>query len=296
MLKRFGLFALVNIGVLLTINIIMQVLGLNHTLTSAGINYQALMVFCLLYGMGGAFVSLLLSKKIAKWTMGLQLVEPSRASGPERQLLDAVYRLARQAQLGEMPEVAIYPSPELNAFATGPSRSNSLVAVSTGLLERMDSREVEAVLAHEVSHIANGDMVTMTLLQGVINAFVIFFAKVVAWLAAQAMQRDDDEGPSFMLMFMLEMALQVVFGLLGSLVVAWFSRQREFRADAGAARLVGSAGMIAALQRLGSSAVVDPPQRAGDAVAAFKIAGSGGFLALLSTHPPLSERINRLRG
>jgi heat shock protein HtpX len=295
MLKRIVLFALVNIGVLLTINVVLQLLGVNRYLTAGGINYQNLMVFCLLYGMGGAFISLLLSKKIVRWTMNLHLIDAQNAGGVEGQLVATVHRLAAAAGLERMPEVAIYESPELNAFATGPSRNNSLVAVSSGMLQRMDRREVEAVLGHEVSHIANGDMVTMTLIQGVVNAFVIFFAKVAAWGIAQAMQRNDDEhSPSFFLVFAIEMVLQVVFGLLGTIVVCWFSRQREFRADSGAARLVGAASMIGALQRLGSVQVESPFERGQETVAALKINGTKGFLALLSTHPSLEERIARL--
>jgi heat shock protein HtpX len=193
-----------------------------------------------------------------------------------------------------MPEVGIYESPEVNAFATGPSRNNSLVAVSSGLLRGMNRDEVEGVLGHEIAHIANGDMVTMTLVQGVINAFVIFFAKAAAWAIANFMRGNNDEGPSFMVAFGIEMVLHIIFGFVGMIIVAWFSRYREFRADQGGAKLAGTGKMVAALERLKSTTdLVDNRQ---ESIAAFKISGKGGFMALFSTHPPLEQRIARLKG
>lgn len=292
---RIGLFALVNLGVMLTLMMVLNLLGVRNYLTPFGINYESLMIFCLVYGMGGAFISLLISKKMAKWTMGLKVIDPRTASGVEKRLWSSVDQLARGARLPKTPEVALYQSPEVNAFATGPSKGNALVAVSTGLLQQMDEQEVEGVLAHEVSHIANGDMVTMTLVQGVINAFVMFFAKAVAWAIANTMRGDDEEStPSFFVVFAIEMVLYVVFGLLGSLVVSWFSRYREFRADAGAAGLAGSTKIIAALEKLKSAMHIHDER--GEAIASLKISsGKKSFLDLLSTHPPLEERISRLQ-
>ena len=294
MIRRLGLFFLVNMAIIITISIITSALGLNRYVSSQGIDYQMLLGFCLVWGMAGSFISLMLSKQMAKWGMRLQVIGNSSRSQDEAWLYQTVQRLSRGAKLPKMPEVAIYDSPELNAFATGPSKSNSLVAVSTGLLHGMSRDEVEAVLAHEVSHVANGDMVTMTLIQGVINAFVMFFAKIVAWGVANAMRSNDDEGPSYMLAFVVEMACYVVFGLLGSLVVNWFSRQREFRADAGAAKLSGSSKMINALQRLKSGLNIEAGDQPKE-MASLKISGGESWMALLSTHPSLDDRISRLK-
>lgn len=294
MIRRLGLFFLVNMGVLITISIITSALGLNRYVTNQGLDYQILLGFCLVWGMVGSFISLMLSKQMAKWTMRLQVIGNSSRSQDEAWLYQTVQRLSKSAKLPKMPEVAIYDSPELNAFATGPSKSNSLVAVSTGLLRGMSRDEVEGVLAHEVSHVANGDMVTMTLIQGVINAFVMFFAKIVAWGVANAMRSSDDDGPSFMVVWLIEMVLYVVFGLLGSLIVNWFSRQREFRADAGAAKLSGSTKMIHALQRL-KSGIEIPAEEQPKAMASLKISGGKSLMSLLSTHPSLDDRISRLQ-
>ncbi len=300
MLKRFGFLILVNLGIMASIMIVLNLLGVRNYLTPMGMDYEALLAFCFVYGMVGAFVSLLLSKQMAKWFMGVRILDPKTIRADERALLDTIYRFAKQNNLAKMPEVGIYQNHEVNAFATGPSRNNSLVAVSSGLLSLMNDREVEGVLAHEVSHIANGDMVTMTLLQGTVNAFVMFFSKALAWILAQALsQRDNDERgshPSYMLVFVLEMAFYFVFGLLGSMVVAWFSRQREYRADAGAARTAGTSSMIAALEKLKNVYRVGSPVEASqDSFSNFKISGNGSFLSLLSTHPSLDERISRLR-
>ena len=297
MIKRIGLFLMVNIAVMVMLNVILRVLGLGHYLTATGINYPSLMVFCLVWGMGGAFISLMLSKFLAKRTMGLRILDPESLNSDERRLVGTVHRLAQSAGLEKMPEVGVYSSPEVNAFATGPSRNNSLVAVSTGLLSTMTTQEVDGVLGHEVSHIANGDMVTMTLVQGVMNAFVLFFAKAIAWAAASAMSRgDQDSGPSWGVAFLIEMVLQVVFGLLAAIVVAWFSRYREFRADAGAAELTGSQSMIRALTRLQQVSGIETSDPRQEALSNFKISGGkSSFLALLSSHPPLDERIAALQ-
>lgn len=298
MLRRIGLFMLVNIAIMVMLNIVINILGLNNYITSSGLNYPSLMLFCLFWGMGGAFISLLISKRMAIWTMRLRILDENSYHQEERRLVQTVHRLAQSANLSKMPTVAIYDSPEVNAFATGPSKSNSLVAVSTGLLSSMSSQEVDGVLGHEISHIANGDMVTMTLLQGVLNAFVMFFAKVLAWAVASALNKssDEDSRPSFFLTFAIEMVLQIVFGIGASLVVAWFSRFREYRADAGGANLAGKAAMIRALQRLQSVSQVEVDDSRSQAMQNFKISGGkSNFLALFATHPPLSDRIRALQ-
>jgi len=293
--KRIFLFLLTNILVMATISIVTSVLGLNRYLTASGIDYPTLMFFCLAWGMGGALISLLLSKTMAKAMMGVKIIEPSRATGYEGQLVQRVHRLAKAAGLGRMPEVGVYMSPEVNAFATGPSRNNSLVAVSSGLLERMSDSEVEGVLGHEVAHIANGDMVTMTLIQGVVNAFAMFLARVLAYALSNFMRSDDDEGPSFMLSGLLVFVFDILFTFLGSVVVCYFSRTREFRADAGGARYAGRDRMIGALEALRRvTGLVDDSQ---PAMATLKIAAKEGrsLAHLFMTHPPLEQRIERLR-
>jgi heat shock protein HtpX len=274
--KRVVLFIITNLAVVGTVSIILSILGVQP----GGV--ASLAVFSLVWGMGGAFVSLQMSRWIAKRATGLRLIDGR--SG--RQELDWVYvtveRLTRQANL-PMPEVGVYDSPEVNAFATGPSKSRSLVAVSTGLLRSMRPNEVEGVLAHEVAHIANGDMVTMTLLQGVINAVVIFFARVIASVLSR-----NDERPSYIVVFALEIGL----GLLGSLITAWFSRLREFRADRGGAHLAGRENMLGALKRLAANReLVDPSHQA---LATMKINGTRGWMMFFSTHPPLEQRIAAL--
>src|SRR5256884_1679557 len=296
--KRILLFLVVNSLVVVTISLVLSLLGVNSRLGSA--RFETLMVFCLVWGMGGAFVSLGLSRLIAKWFMGVQVVDPNTADSSLQELVQMVHRLAQRAGLPEMPEVGIYDSPEVNAFATGPSRSRSLVAVSAGLLNSMGWREVEGVLGHEVAHIANGDMVTMTLIQGIVNAFVLFLARVLAFVVSQAMRsRDDDRGGGFFVQYLLVHVFEFVFTLFGWIVVCWFSRQRAFRADAGGARYTSRAQMIGALQALRRlyehPAAAAPTQH--DAFHALKIWGNpGAILRLFSTHPPIEERIARLQG
>ena len=281
--KRIGLFIAVNILTMVTISIVLGLLGVQPYLTERGIDYGSLMAFCLVWGMGGAFISLALSRVMAKWSMGVKIIDPR--SGDK--LVETVHALARRAGLPAMPEVGIYDSPEPNAFATGPTSSRSLVAVSTGLLESMNQAELEGVLAHEVAHIANGDMVTMTLVQGVVNAFVMFLARIIAFALSRGDR--DSRGMDRMTVFALEMGL----GVLGMVVVAWFSRHREFRADAGSAKLGGREKMIAALQALQRRFEPSDEQ---ESYATLKIAGGrGGFLALISTHPPIKDRIEALR-
>lgn len=290
--KRFFWFFAVNILVMITISIATSLLGLNRYITAYGLNYGALAGFCLLWGFGGAFISLGLSRIIAKFTMGVQLIDPNQATGHERELLNSVYQLAQKAGLSKMPQVGIYDSPDINAFATGPTRNRSLVAVSTGLLRSMSRNEVEGVLAHEVAHIANGDMVTMTLVQGVVNAFVMFIARIIGFAVSQAVREENRA----MVNMLVVLACDIVLGILGSMAVAWFSRLREYRADEGGARLAGRANMVAALERLNRGFSTMDADNAPQSVAAFRISNKrGGLLAAFSTHPPLEERIARLR-
>jgi heat shock protein HtpX len=285
--KRILLFVVTNLAILVTLNIVLAVLGVTgYILPGGGVDYTALMVFCLLWGMGGAFISLLMSRVIAKMAMGVKLVD-GRTGNPDLDWLHrTVARLAQQAQL-PVPQVGFYDSPEVNAFATGPSKSRSLVAVSSGLLRSMRQEEVEGVLAHEVAHIQNGDMVTMTLIQGVVNAFVMFLSRIIASIVRQAV----DERYAYLLGFVVTIVLDIVLGILGMMVVAWFSRAREFRADAGGAALAGRGNMIAALRRLqGTKQLVDTSQ---PEMATLKISGSRA-MALFATHPPLEVRIQAL--
>ena len=296
MMKRVFLFVATNIAILVMVSIVMAVLGQLGVLDLAG-SQGVLLVYCAVWGFGAAFVSLLLSRWMAKRAMGVRLVD-GRTGNPDLDwLYNTVGHLARQANL-PMPEVGYYDSPEVNAFATGPSKKRSLVAVSTGLLRQMDRREVEGVLAHEMTHIANGDMVTMTLIQGVVNAFVLYLSHIVAAVVRGALSRDDDRGPSFlgvMAGYVAFIAAQIAFGLIGSMVTAWFSRHREFRADAGGASLAGQGAMVGALRRLKSfQDRVD--NRRHPELATLKIAGGGRLMALLSTHPPLDQRIAALEG
>jgi len=296
MAKRIVLFLMVNVLVVITISVLLSVLGVRPYLTARGIDYGSLLAFCLVWGMGGAFISLALSRFMAKQMMGVQVIDVRTADAQAQQLVQTVQRLARGAGI-PMPEVGVYASDDVNAFATGPTRSRSLVAVSTGLLRRMDGSEVEGVLGHEITHIANGDMVTMTLLQGVVNAFAMFLARAIAWGIAQASRRSDDDREggmaSFGMVFVIQMVLEVVFMLLGAIVIAWFSRWREFRADAGGARLAGRQSMVRALQALQRG--VEGVEPAPEAIAAFRISNPGRMMMLFASHPPLAERIARLQ-
>ena len=299
--KRIGLFILVNILVMITISVVLNLLGVRPYLNAYGIDYSSLMVFCLVWGMGGAFISLALSRVMAKWMMGVKVIDPQTHNSELADLVQTVHNLARSAGLPKMPEVGIYESPEVNAFATGPTKSRALIAVSSGLLNRMSRDELEGVLGHEITHVANGDMVTMTLIQGIINAFVMFLARVLAFAISQAMRDRNSEGRSsgggFMMQYLLTMVLEIFFAVLGSMVVAAFSRWREFRADAGSARIAGRDKMISALEslkRVYASSIEAAGQQPA-AVQALKISGKqGGALALFASHPSLEERIARL--
>jgi heat shock protein HtpX len=284
-MKRIVLFVATNIAVMTMLMVVVRVFGFDHYLSRRGIDYPALAAFSLVWGFGGAIISLLMSRWMAKSAMGVQLVDGHSGHAELDWLYQTVEQLTRKAGL-PMPEVGIYESPEVNAFATGPSKRSSLVAVSSGLMRSMKREEVEGVLAHEVSHIQNGDMVTMTLIQGVVNAFSIFLSRVIAGLLRQRGDRNSG--------FLLTMLLQMVFSFLGMFIVAWFSRAREFRADAGAATLSTRGNMIAALQRLqANQALVDTSQ---PQLATMKISGKrSGIAGLMSTHPPLEERIAALQ-
>jgi heat shock protein HtpX len=287
--KRIFLFIVTNIAIVLTLSIVAAFLGVGSGIGPEGLNLPALAVFCLFWGMGGAFISLQMSRWIAKRATGVELVDGRTGNSQADWLYETVARLTRQANL-PMPEVGIYQSPEVNAFATGPSKSRSLVAVSSGLLRSMRQDEVEGVLAHEVAHIANGDMVTMTLLQGVMNAFVMFAARVIGYaLTRSGDSRNNNGGGSY---YLIVFVLQIVLGILAGLVVNWFSRYREFRADHGGATLAGRERMIGALRRLQANhELVDTSQAA---LATMKINGGSSWAKLFSTHPPLEERIAAL--
>jgi len=288
-MKRVFLLIVTNFAILAVLSVTMQLLGIDRALTNeTGLNLQALLVFAAIFGFGGAFISLLISKWMAKMATGAQVIEVP-ANTTERWLVDTVKRQAERAGIG-MPEVAIYDAPDVNAFATGWNRNDALVAVSTGLLNNMSQDEAEAVLGHEVSHVANGDMVTLTLIQGVVNTFVIFLSRVVGFVVDRVLLKNErGQGPGF---FIATFVAQIVLGILASMVVAWFSRQREFRADAGGAQLAGTNKMIAALERL----KMNHEQSALPAqMSAFGISGGGGLMRLFMSHPPLDERIAALR-
>ena len=288
-IKRVFVFFLVNILILTTIAITWSLLASYFGIDMS--SYVGLMFLCLIFGMGGAFISLLLSKKVVKWSMGVKILDPQATHDPRmREVIEQVHRMSVAAGLSEMPEVGIYESNEVNAFATGPSKRNSLVAVSTGLLNRLEGDEVEAVIGHEVAHIANGDMVTMTLIQGIINTLVMFVAQIVARIVASQV----DEKFSWIVHIASVIILQIALSILGSLLVNYYSRQREFRADAGGAKLAGRGKMLAALRALGNSQHLINPSQEG--FASLKISGvqKNRLARLLSTHPPMEERIRRL--
>lgn len=290
--KRIFLFFAVNILIVATLSIVTSLFGIQPYLNEKGINYESLIVFALIWGFGGAFISLALSKVMAKWMMGVQIIPTNTTNMTHLKLIDKVHRFSRNAGIQKMPEVGIYESPDLNAFATGPSKNNSLVAVSTGLLENMNEAELDGVLAHEVAHVANGDMVTMTLVQGVVNAFVIFVSRIIAHFASQFV----DEEKQNAVRFGVTLVSEILLGILGMLVVSAFSRKREFRADAGGASLAGKNQMIAALQKLQTHYHTDSAQDDQPAIASLKISGkSNGFLRLFSTHPDLEDRILKLK-
>ena len=290
-MKRILLFLTTNLAVVLLLGFVARLLGVDRFLYQSGLNLPSLLIFAAIFGMGGSLISLLMSKWVAKRSVGAQVIEqPSTQT--ERWLVETVQRQAQAAGIG-MPEVAIYDSPEPNAFATGANRNAALVAVSTGLLQQMSAEEAEAVLGHEVTHVANGDMVTLSLLQGVLNTFVSVLARVVGYAVDQFLAKDNQRGPGIGY-YLASFVMELLFGFLASLIVMWFSRYREFHADAGGARLAGRSKMIAALERLQQ---LHEPSQLPSQMAAFGITGglSDGLRKLLMTHPPLEERIAALR-
>ena len=290
-MKRIFLFILTNLAVVFVINISLRLLGLDRILNQGGgINFNALLIMSLVIGFSGSIISLLMSKWSAKQMVGAQVIQ-NPIDPTERWLLETVRRQADAAGIG-MPEVGIYNAPDVNAFATGWNRNAALVAVSTGLLQNMSKDEIEAVLGHEMSHVSNGDMVTLALIQGVVNTFVIFFAKLFGILVDRVLLKNDERNGPGIGAFVAEIVAQLVLGVLASIIVMWFSRQREFRADAGGASLAGRNKMIAALERLkmNHEQTVLP-----DKIAAFGISGGKGMMRLFMTHPPLEERIEALR-
>lgn len=290
-MKRIALFLATNLGILIVLSVALKVLGIEQILNAQGteLDLSALLVFSALIGMTGSIISLLLSKWMAKKSTGAHLITMP-ANELEQWLVNTVRRQAQAAGIG-MPEVAVYRAPDMNAFATGANRNHALVAVSTGLLENMNRDEVEAVLGHEISHVANGDMVTLTLIQGVVNTFVVFLSRVIGFLVDRMVFKvERGHGPGFWITVIIA---QVVLGILASMIVMWFSRQREFRADAGGATLAGRNKMIYALRRLQQGT---QPARLPDGMAAFGISGSrdSGWRKMFMTHPPLEERIAAL--
>ena len=290
MLKRIGLLVITNLAIVTVLSIVLGLLEALGVFGESGLmrQYGPLLVMASLSGFGGAFISLLMSKWMAKWTTGAKVITtPSNAT--ETWLLQTVERFAKQSGI-KTPEVAIYDSPEMNAFATGPSRNNALVAVSTGLLQGMRREEAEAVLGHEVAHVSNGDMVTLTLIQGVLNTFVIFLSRIIGGFIDSLLRGRDERGGGGIGYFVAVMVSQILLGIGASMIVAWFSRRREFRADAGGAALAGKGPMVAALQRLGSA----PGSTLPESVEAFGINGRS-LTSLLSSPPPLEARIAALR-
>jgi heat shock protein HtpX len=287
-MKRVLLFLATNLAVMLVLGIVANVLGLNRFLTAEGLDLGTLLGFAALIGFGGAFISLLISKPMAKWTTKAEVINDS-SDPTHRWIVQTVQRFADQAGV-KMPEVAIYEG-DANAFATGAFKNSALVAVSTGLIRGMTRDEVEAVIGHEVAHVANGDMVTLTLIQGVMNTFVVFLSRALGYVIDRVVLRNNNEGPGIGY-FVTTVVLDMIFGVVAAMIVAWFSRQREFRADADAARLMGRPQpMMNALARLGGLAPGELPK----AVQAMGISGKGGMMALLSSHPPIEQRIAALQ-
>jgi len=287
--KRVALFLLTNLLVIVLLSVVLRVFGFTGYLDAQGIglNYEQLAIFAAVFGFGGSFISLFISKWMAKRATGAKVIENPR-NNTEAWVLETTHRLAAKANIGK-PEVAIFEGPA-NAFATGWNRNNALVAVSTGLLGQMDQREAEAVIGHEIAHIANGDMVTLTLIQGVVNTFVIFFARIAGHFVDRVILKTE-RGRS-MGGFVATIVFEIIFGLLASIVVMWFSRLREYRADEGGAELTSREAMVSALRVLGSKEAQSLPQQ----VAAFGINGGGGFMSLMRSHPPIEDRIRALGG
>jgi len=289
--KRIFLFVLVNLAIIAVLMTVTSIFGIEPYLQKSGLNLQSLAIYSAVIGFSGSLISLFLSKTIAKWTLGVQIIDSPKSSD-EAKIVEIVGRVANQIGIST-PEVGIYNSPEVNAFATGWSRNHSLVAVSSGLLDEMSDEEIEGVLAHEMAHVANGDMVTMTLIQGVVNTFVVFASRVAAFAIQKFFSKNDDDAVGGISYWLISILFEILFGILASLLVFWFSRHREFRADAGGAKFVGKAKMIAALQRLQRTADAIDPR--GKSLATMKISDRSSIAKLFSTHPPLELRIQKLR-
>lgn len=294
MLKRIALFLATNLAIIVVISVILSIFNVQPYLTKHGLNYESLLIYAAIIGFTGSFVSLFISKWMAIHAFGIEVLKKP-TNEVESWLVAEVSKLAKQKYIG-MPDVGIYQSPEPNAFATGWNKNSALVAVSTGMLASMDKDEIEGVLGHEVSHIANGDMVTLTLIQGVVNTFVIFFARIAAFFVSQFFRRDEgEEMHDGFAYYGVAILFEIFFGILATMIVMSFSRYREFRADAGSAKIVGKEKMIKALQRLQQVMDKAPEDDRAPAFNAMKIAGHNRWLALFSSHPPLEKRIEALR-
>lgn len=293
MFKRIALFLLANIAIIAMISLMLSIFNVQPYLTAHGLDYQSLMAYSLIVGFSGSIISLLMSKWMAKYAYGIKVIDkPSNQT--EAMLIAIVRKLTNQMHIG-MPEVGIYESPEPNAFATGWNKNNAIVAVSTGLLHIMDEDEIEGVLGHEVSHIANGDMVTLTLIQGVVNTFVIFFARIAAFVVSQALRRNDDDAPiGGFAYYATAMVFEILFGIIASMIVMWFSRYREYRADAGSAKYLGKEKMIKALRKLQATMELPRDEQA-PSMEIMKISSSRSILGLFSSHPPIEKRIKALQ-
>lgn len=289
---RIVLFLATNLAVILVASITLKLLGVESYLTGTGLNYGSLLVFCAVFGFAGSFISLLLSKTMAKMGTRTQIISEPRTAD-ERWLLDTVADLAQKAGIG-MPEVGVFPAQQANAFATGWNRNNALVAVSAGLLQRFRPEEVRAVLAHEIGHVANGDMVTLTLIQGIVNTFVMFFARIIGYAVDSFLRRDQEGGGVGIGFYITTFVFEIIFGILASVIVAWFSRRREYRADEAGASLASKGAMIGALQRL--KAEYGMPDELPEQLNAFGINGhlKQGLMELFASHPPLDDRIAAL--
>ncbi len=297
MLKRISLFLIVNFLIVLTISSLLALFNVQPFLRKYGIDYPSLMIFCLCWGMGGAIISLLMSRITAKWMMGVKLIDPHTSEAGLKKIYSTVERLALNAGLPQTPEVGIFYSDAPNAFATGPTKKRSLVAISSGLINKMSSNELEAIIGHEIAHIANGDMVTMTLLQGIINAFVMFLARILAFMLSRSGKSEkDSQGVSYGAYTLFVFLFEIVFMILGSIVIAYYSRRREFRADLGGAKLSSFSNMISALSSLEKKSANDPIQEK-PAIQAFMIYSHKHslFSKLFSTHPPIEKRIEKLK-
>ncbi|WP_257291732.1 protease HtpX [Endozoicomonas sp. ONNA1] len=292
-MKRILLFLLTNLAVIAVASITLNILGVGSYITAQGLDMKSLLAFCAVFGFAGSLVSLLLSKTMAKMGTGTQIIDQPRTA-QERWLLDTVKELSEKAGIG-MPDVGIFPSPEANAFATGWNKNASLVAVSQGLLDRFSPREARAVIGHEIGHVANGDMVTLALIQGVVNTFVMFFARIIGYAVDSFLRRDEESSGPGIGFYVVSFIAEIVLGIAASAIVMWFSRKREFRADEAGAELAGRGDMIAALERL--RAEYDAPSAMPATMTAFGIRknGQGGLSALFSSHPPLEDRIQSLQ-